>query len=66
MVILVFFNVLKIANVRPLVGQKGPYIPTPLISNFRILIPFPRVLKNLAPLDIYSNQLLFRTYVAKA
>ena len=28
MVILVFFNVLKIANVRPLVGQKGPYNPT--------------------------------------
>ena len=28
MVILVFFNVLKIAKVRPLVGQKGPYNPT--------------------------------------
>ena len=27
-VILVFFNGLKIANVRPLVCQKGPYIPT--------------------------------------
>ena len=28
MIILVFCNVLKIAKVRPLVGQKGPYNPT--------------------------------------
>ena len=28
MVILVFFNVLKIAKVRPLVDQKEPYNPT--------------------------------------
>ena len=38
MVILVFFNVLKIANVQPLVGQKGPHIPTVVPKKMAVLI----------------------------
>ena len=36
MVILVFFKVLKIAKVRPLVGQKGPYNPTSFLISLKL------------------------------
>ena len=40
MVIYYFFNVLKIAKVRPLVCQKGPYIPT-VRANRLLGVPLP-------------------------
>ena len=46
MVILVFFNVLKIAKVRPLVGQKGPYNPIPTHDRFIFNLQFLYELKH--------------------